>query len=257
MTSSHASHPTVRVGSMISEFAVPGIVPLSKRVGLDFSILDAEHGSFDLGTIATLAAIARGHSYDLYVRIPIITKAYIGPILDAGVAGIVTPMVETGEQARELVRLTRYAPLGERGISLTRAHSGYKVSNVSEYLEHANSHVKIYAQIESTAGLGNLSEIAATRGLSGLLLGPNDLLASLGTPGDYGNETLSSSIDAIASVCKQHGISSGIITAKEALLKRAVGAGMDLASVDSDLGYFITGAHSAIDGFRSMLGGTP
>lgn len=248
------THPvTLRIGSMISEFAVPGIIPLSRRAGLQFSIIDAEHGSFDLGTIATLAAVARGHSYELLVRVPVIDKAYVGPILDAGASGIVAPMVDTADQARELVRLTRYTPLGERGISLTRAHSGYHVANVAEYLADANSRVKIYPQIESATALSNLEEISRVPGLSGLFLGPNDLLASLGAPGDYTHPVLHKAIALIASACTERGLSSGIITSNQSLLLHAAHSGMNLASVDSDLGYFINGARKALADLNATL----
>lgn len=244
---------TVRLGSMISEFAVPGIIPVSKRAGLDFSILDAEHGAFDLGTIAMLAAVAKGHGYELYVRVPAVDKSVIGPILDAGAAGIVAPMIESAQQAAELVRLSRYTPIGERGISLTRAHSGYQVSDVAAYLAVANSQVKVYAQIESRSALENLTEIAAVPGLSGLILGPNDLLASLGTPGDYGNPELSRAIRSIAAVCARANLASGVITGRIPLLVEAIHAGMNIASIDSDLGYFIAGATRAVEELARAL----
>lgn len=238
--------PTDRVGLMISEFAVPGIVRIGVRIGYRFGILDSEHGAFDARDAAMLAAAAAGQPFDLYVRIPVIAKEQIGPLLDAGVDGVIAPMVNSAEEAAALVRWAKYPPVGARGISLTRAHSGYHVTDQSAYTAQANEAVKVYAQIETVEAVRNAARIAAVPGLSGLIIGPNDLLQSLGTPGDHDHPALAEAMATVASAAAEARIESGVISNHVELLAQGAAFGMTFLSMGSDVGHLIQGGVSAL-----------
>lgn len=243
----------VRVGTMISEFAHPNIIAINTRIGYQFAILDREHGAFDLSEVTGLAAASGPRDVDLYVRIPEVGKAHIGPVLDAGADGIIAPMVSTAAQARELVRLAKYPPIGERGISLTRAHSGYRVSSVVDYTEAANQRVRVYAQIETLEALAAVEEIAAVPGLDGLIVGPNDLLQSMGVPGQSDHPGLAEAMDVIAAAAAGVGIESGVISSHAGLLARGARAGMRFLSMDSDVGNLIRGGLSSLAALQAAL----
>src|SRR5690625_6386781 len=100
-----------------------------------------------------------------------------------GAADLVVPMFSTAERAEQVIHLAKYAPLGSRGVSVTRAHSGYHVDDLNQYLEEANRYTKIFVQLETVEAFENVREIAAVEGLTGLFVGPNDLLQDLGGPG--------------------------------------------------------------------------
>ncbi len=252
MTAARKDH---RVGVMISEFGVPNIVRISTRIGYAFGILDCEHGAFDLTEVSGLAAAAAGQPFELYVRIPVIGKEHVGRVLDAGADGIIAPMVSTPEAAAELVRLGKYPPIGERGISLTRAHSGYSVPDQQAYLAEANRRVRLYVQIETVEAVERVREIAAVPGLDGVIVGPNDLLQSLGEPGGYDSPALASAMRAVAEAAAEHGIESGVITPREQLLAQGAALGMTLLSMDSDVGNLIRGGLEALRRLDGALAG--
>ena len=113
------------VGMFLSEIAHPNLVRVMQAAGAEFVVVDCEHGYFDFSQVAAIAAVASGIGFPLIVRMPKLSREYVQKYLDAGVDGVWVPMLETREQAEELVRLAKYAPMGERGISTMRPHSNY------------------------------------------------------------------------------------------------------------------------------------
>ncbi|MDX1318641.1 MAG: HpcH/HpaI aldolase/citrate lyase family protein, partial [Oceanospirillum sp.] len=145
--------------------------------GFDWLLIDAEHAPNDLQTIlGQLQAIAPYPSHPI-VRPPWPDAVRIKQILDLGAQTILAPMVETGEQAAEVVSATRYPPQGIRGVgsALARA-SGF--NRMPQYLQTANDEICVLIQIETPKGVENLDDILATEGVDGVFIGPSDLSAS-------------------------------------------------------------------------------
>ncbi|MET4640192.1 aldolase/citrate lyase family protein [Mycetocola sp. 2940] len=236
----------IRVGTMISEFVNPSMPRILDAAGFEFAILDCEHGAFDMETVGAMANVASGTALDLWVRTPAISREYIGRYLDAGIVGIVAPMVDTVEQAEALVRMTKYPPLGSRGISVTRAHSGYVVDDLPAYLSSANERVQVYAQIETARAVDGVEAIAAVDGLDGLIVGPNDLLGDLGFAGQLDHPSLRSAVERVADAARSSGKRSGIITGDLDLITIAVERGADIVSVNSDVGYLLRAARNQL-----------
>ncbi len=237
---------TVRLGAMISEFANPSMPRILDAAGFEFGIVDCEHGTFDMETVGAMANVAAGMSFDLWVRTPAIRRDYVGRYLDAGVVGIVAPMVDTAAQAEALVAMARYPPRGRRGISVTRAHAGYVVDSLPDYLASANRRVRVYAQIETRAALEEVEAIAAVEGLTGVIIGPNDLLGDLGVPGDLSHPALLAAVERVVTAAAGIGKSAGIITGDRDLIDLAVSSGADVVSVNSDVGYLLRGARQQV-----------
>ncbi len=232
----------VRVGTMISEFTNPSMPRIFGAAGFEFAIVDCEHGSFDFESVGAMANVAAGTALELWVRTPAITREYIGRYLDAGAMAIVAPMVDTVEQAAALVQLTRYPPQGARGISVTRAHAGYAVDHLPTYLAAANGRIEVYAQIETQRAVDSAREIAGVDGLTGLIVGPNDLLSDLGFPGELGHPVLRDAVKSVVAAARAEGKRAGIITGDMALVDVAVAAGADIVSINSDVGYLLRAA---------------
>lgn len=237
----------VRVGTMISEFGHPAMPRVLAAAGFEFAIVDCEHGAFDTETVAAMSAVAAGAGCDLWVRTPSISRDYVGRYLDLGARGIVAPMIDSVAQAEQLVRATRYPPLGARGISVTRAHAGYRVDSLVDYLEAANVTTQVYAQIETRQALTEVERIAAVEGLTGLIVGPNDLLADLGYAGEYGHPELKAAITRIVSAAVEKGKSAGIITGERGLIDAALKTGANFVSVNSDVGFLLRGARNQLN----------
>lgn len=98
--------------------------------------------------------------------------------------GLVVPRIRLTEEVESAVQLTKYPPLGCRGISITRAHSDYAVGDWGEYMEMRNKRFLLFVQIETLSALDQLGSIAGVRGLDGMILGPGDLSVELGIPGE-------------------------------------------------------------------------
>lgn len=170
--------------------------------GFDWLFIDAEHGAFGAGDIlAVLQAVDRDLA--CIVRVPALDGGWIKRALDTGAHGIIVPQVETAADAAEAVRLSRYTPDGERGMGLARAHRygfGFR-----EYVENANAGIAVVVQAEHARAVENIDEIAATEGLDAVFLGPYDLSASLGHPGDITHPRVTEAIDHITRSCQAAG----------------------------------------------------
>lgn len=245
---------SIPVGTMISELSGPGIVRILRRIGYTFAIVDCEHGAFGFPDLAVMAAVSADSDFRLLVRVPMASREQIGRVLDLGADGIVVPMVEDAVQAAQVVRLAKYAPLGERGVSVTRAHSGYGVEDLAAYLGEANERVSVHLQLESPHAVARAEEIARVPGVTGLIVGPNDFLQSIGAPGRLDHPALDEAMVHVAGAAAAAGVESGVITSKPALLARGAELGMTLLSLDSELGHLLRGGASALASFEAARG---
>lgn len=239
------------VGTMVSEIGTPGMVRILRKAGFNFAVVDCEHGPFTFPDITAMAAVATEASFRLLVRVPAVTREHIGRVLDGGADGIVVPMVDDAETAREAVRFAKYQPTGDRGVSVTRAHSGYGVDNLSAYLESANDRVQVWVQIETREALERVDEIAATPGLTGLIVGPNDFLQAIGATGDLEHPELAEAIQRVASAAERAALRSGIISSNARLLQYSAACGMTFLVMDSELGHLLRGGKTALKSLRA------
>jgi 2-keto-3-deoxy-L-rhamnonate aldolase RhmA len=178
--------------------------------GFDWLFIDTEHGA--IGASA-LVSILQAVDRDLacVVRVPALEAGPIKRALDLGAAGIIVPQVETGEEAARAVRFARYAPDGERGMGLARAH-GYGFA-FSDYVARANDEIAVVIQVEHARAVENIDAIAAVAGLDAVFIGPYDLSASLGHPGAIGHPAVVAAIDRVTRCCRAAGMPLGIFGA--------------------------------------------
>jgi len=205
---------------MVTAFDNPQIAKIVKLCGFDWFVIDCEHGSFDYSKVANVLALAREIRIPAIVRIPEVRRGVILKYMEMGAAGLLLPNAETVEQAELLVRYAKYAPLGDRGVSLFRPHSGYeKVENAGEYMANTNQETVLMVQIESRKAVQNAGEILAVEGIDAAFVGPSDLSQSLGIPGQLGNPEFINAVDQVIAAAKQQGKYSGlhVMTNTEAL----------------------------------------
>lgn len=160
--------------------------------GLDFVLIDHEHGQSDIGdAIAQMRAI-KGHDCASIVRVPSHDPIYIKRILDAGVDGILVPNVGSGEEAREIVAACHYPPRGFRG-----AFGGMRAMDYGfnpGYYAAAADKLFIAVQVESAAAIDKIDEIAAVDGIDLIFIGPRDLSATLGKLNQFDDPVVKSEI---------------------------------------------------------------
>ena len=239
-------------GIMLSEFGNPNIVRIFQRAGNDFVIVDDEHGYFDYAQVSALVAVANGIGLPIIIRVPGVTREYITKVLDMGADGILVPMVNTAEQAKEIVRYAKYTPVGARGISTTRAHPNYGVSDLRAYLSAANQRVNVCIQIETREAVDHVGEIAAVEGIDSLFIGPNDLAGDCGLPGEVTSDEVLSAVAKVAEAAGRFGKPAGIITGNRRLIESCMKHGFTYYSVGSELVLLVKGAQSKQAELRKM-----
>ena len=171
------------LGTGLKEFASRGVPWIIEAAGFDYCAIDHEHGAFDMETIANMASWFQATNVSAIVRIHKSFAHLIPGILDQGIMGIQVSEVETAQEARAIVRLAKYPPIGNRGISGQGPHTGYKsygARHATEYAPWANENIIICPSIESLEGLENVEEIAAVEGIDMIAYGHSDLSAQLG-----------------------------------------------------------------------------
>ncbi len=220
--------------------------------GFDWLLIDAEHAPNDLQTIlGQLQAIAPYPSHPI-VRPPWPDAVRIKQILDLGAQTILAPMVETGEQAADVVSATRYPPQGIRGVgsALARA-SGF--NRMPEYLQTANDEICVLIQIETPKGVENLDDILATEGVDGVFIGPSDLSASMGYIGNPGHPEVQKVIEESIAKIVAAGKAPGILIADQALAQRYIELGALFVGVGTDTGLLMKSSNDLAAKFKANI----
>ena len=225
-----------RIGAFLSEIAAPNLMRVYKASGLDYVIIDCEHGYFNHSQVAALCAVANGIGLMALVRVPCVAREHIQKIFDLGADAILVPMTGTAEQIRQAVEMTKYFPEGKRGASTMRPHSEYNPGKLADYMKKANERTMVFAQIETDEGVRNAAEIAAVPGVSGLIVGPNDLSIDYGTPGASDTPEMEAAYRTVIAAAKAQGKPSGIITGSMKLIHHCQELGMQIFSCNSEVG---------------------
>lgn len=224
-----------QAGLMLSEIAFSNVPIIFKNSGLDFFILDCEHGAFDYSDISKIVTTAKLCGIKVIIRISDNSRKDIIKFMDMGATGLLLPMTNNPEDIKQVVKYAKYQPIGQRGISTMRAHTLYNPPKVTEYMPIANAHTEIYAQIETISGVENIAEILAVEGVHGCMVGPNDLSADYGCLGNPSALEILNAIKKVGAECKKQGKVGGIITANKSYIECAEESGLEMYSVGSEL----------------------
>ncbi|MDN7131440.1 4-hydroxy-2-oxoheptanedioate aldolase [Halomonas sp. MC140] len=222
---------------------------IAATAGFDWLLLDAEHVPNDLGSLlAQLQALAPYNSHPV-VRPPTGDTVLIKRYLDIGVQNLLIPMVETAEQAAELVAATRYPPHGERGVGHVLARAS-RWGQVKDYLARADDEICLMLQVESQQALDNLEAIAAVEGVDGVFIGPADLSASMGHLGNAGHPDVEAAISDAIHKIRAAGKAAGIVTVDEQAARGYLAAGCTFVGVGIDALLYANALRGLADRFK-------
>ena len=238
------------LGHMIMEFGTRGIAKIAESAGLDFVLLDMEHGGLGVGKVADLLAWFKATPIAPIVRVPATEYHFIARVMDAGAAGVMIPNVRTPEQARKVITALRYAPDGDRGLGLGCAHNDYVRPDPVEYMAEANRDNLFLCQIESTKALENIDAIASMHGVDALWVGHFDLTQSMGIVGQFDNPRFIEALRKVSDAARRHGKAAGIQPGNLGQAREWMALGYNLISYSADFGVYSAALKASIDGLR-------
>ncbi|CUH82256.1 aldolase/citrate lyase family protein [Tropicibacter naphthalenivorans] len=217
----------------------PSVAELAAGTGFDWLVIDAEHGPNGLRDVLGQLRAVGSQSHPV-VRPRDDNRAEIKQMLDIGAQTLLVPMIESGDQAREVVRSVSYPPVGVRGVgaALARASS---YNGIADYLQTANEQVCLLLQVESRAGLEALDDILNVEGVDGVFIGPADLAADMGFLGQPGAPEVQAAVNDALTRIRAAGKAAGILTSDRALAKGYAEMGVEFLAVGSDVGVLRAG----------------
>jgi len=205
--------------------------------GLDFIILDTEHGPANWETIHNHVRAAALTPMISVVRVAGINPHLIGMALDTGANGVQVPNIMNAAQASQAVKAARFYPMGERGVCRFVRAAGFGRGEKLAYFEAANEALLVL-QVEGVEGVQNIDAILAVPGFDVLFVGPYDLSQSVGRPGEVESPEVLSLIERIAKAAAAVGKTLGIFCDTPATLAHYQASGVPYLSYSVDVSIF-------------------
>lgn len=215
------------VAGLISPLASPALVQLAATAGFRTFIADGEHGNLEPKDLEPLVAVAEVNGIDLIVRTPGLDRSYIARSLDAGVAGIIVPH-GSPETARAAVEAARFPPGGARGVGPAYGNRFGLDLDAEAGMASADLSTTVIVQVEDVEAVRAATEIAATPGIDGLLIGPRDLAYSLNAYDDQDPGALESAIDTTIAAAREAGKWAALPATSEDAARAAARRGAQL-----------------------------
>jgi 4-hydroxy-2-oxoheptanedioate aldolase len=200
--------------------------------GFDSLVVDMQHGVVDYQVAVTmLQAISTTPTVPM-ARVPWNDPARLMKILDAGVYGVICPMINTREEAETLVRHCKYPPRGHRSWGPVRA----SIYAGADYGDHANDDIVVMPMIETAEAMKNLDDILSVPGVDAVYVGPSDLSLALGCKPrlDQTDAPVVEAQQKIVEACKKHGVVAGIHNNTSAYALKMIAAGYQFVTLASD-----------------------
>ncbi|HEX5092603.1 MAG TPA: HpcH/HpaI aldolase/citrate lyase family protein [Burkholderiales bacterium] len=216
--------------------------------GYDWILLDLEHSPNDLESLLTQLQAAAPYATTPIVRVPWNDMVTIKRVLDTGAQSLLIPYVQNAEEAKAAVANTRYPPAGVRGVAGTTRATRF--GRVKDYARRAHEEICVLVQVETKPALDALESICAVEGVDGVFIGPADLHASLGHPGETANPAILPLIEDAMRRIRKAGKAPGYLSPVEADAKRMLAAGAQFVAVGADVGLLARGAESLLARFK-------
>ena len=176
--------------------------------GVDYVCIDQQHGLVDYSDMVSMLRAIEGRKTVPLTRVSANEAWLIGKALDAGIQGVVVPMVSTRAQAEAAVAACRYAPKGVRSFGPVRASMVLDSRDVAVM----GDSMLCFVMVETREGVENVDAIASTPGVDGIYVGPADLALGLGLLPNLDKEEPEhiAAVERILAACNEHHIIAGI-----------------------------------------------
>ena len=244
-------------GSALGSFfavSTPQILEDLGSTGLDFVIIDCEHGSYDTMPMSDMIQAACASGLVPVVRIADLTHGAMQRALDNGAEGIIIPCLRTLEEFRRVAELGKFPPLGNRGFIKGRGsrfgNADWALGSLESYMENSNEHVLLLPQCETEEALEHIEEIVQIPGIDGIFIGPFDLSIGMGIPAQFDAPAFTAALDRILKACKNAGKLCMTFTTSPKQAKESLAQGFDAVANDLDSVVFARAYKDMVDSIR-------
>ena len=244
---------TVSLGAWV-QIGHAAVGEVFARAGFDWVCVDLEHGAIGIEAMTDIFRGLSGYDCAPVARVPANDPVWIRRSLDAGAAGIIVPMVKSGEEAEAVVRAAMLPPRGERGFGFGRAN-GHGV-DFHAYVETANDDIAVIVQIEHKDAIRNLDDILSVDGVDAAFIGPYDLSGSMGVPGRLDHPDVVAALQTFLAACAKHHVPPGahIVHPDSEAVCKAVNDGYRMLALGLDTLLLHEASVAALDAARKCTG---
>jgi 4-hydroxy-2-oxoheptanedioate aldolase len=228
------------------------VFELASLMGFDGIWLDLEHHAHSLETAQSLMRAARVGSSDVIARPAKGEFMRMGRLLEAGAQGIMYPRCDSAAEAREVVKWSKFPPIGKRGCDGGNADMPYLSMPLDLYLEEANRQTFVVIQIEDQSGVDDVEEIAAVEGVDVIFLGPGDFSSLSGFPGQLDHPLILEATRKIASAARLAGKHWGMPVATPSQARTAMALGARFIASGADIATLKKGFESLQHDFSEL-----
>ena len=233
-----------------------GAMEALSRAGLDYVIIDTEHGCLSAESAADMIVAAENGGLLPFVRIGDTRRPYVLRMLDVGARGLIVPNIRSADEVRQLVEYAKFPPLGSRGYCPTRT-TGWGADEWSKevfgYMDACNRRCKLIPQCETREALEQIEQIAALPGVDGIFIGPCDLSIALGIPLQFDSPILLAACERVLKACRDNGIEAYIFAGNMADAVKWAKKGFDSVTYSLDASVLIGAYRELADSFRAQL----
>lgn len=240
------------IGSWLS-FGYTPVCEMMAKAGFDWLVVDMEHTAIDVWQAQQLIQVI-----DLAGCVPLVRVGANDPLIikramDSGAHGVIVPMVNTAEEARQAVAAVRYPPCGTRGVGLGRAQDyGMGFQSYKDWVQQESI---VIVQIEHIRAVENIEAILAVDGVDGFIVGPYDLSGSLGHPGDFDHPTVIAALSKVQQTMRERNAVGGyhVVHSNHQELKERIAQGYKFVAYGDDMVFLAEKIRDESDIVRQVI----
>mgnify|MGYP000495307562 CR=1 FL=1 len=244
---------TPTFGSWLQIGPYPALAEILANAGYDWLGVDCEHSEIDVEGFTALARGMYGRGALPLARVRENDTLAIRQMLDAGAQGIIVPLVNSAEEAKEAVAAAKYPPQGVRGFCFSRMNEyGTKFD---EYAANANDNIAVVVMIESKQAVENIDEILAVDGVDGVFIGPYDMSGSYGLIGQTSHPIIKEACAEVVAACQRHGKAAGLHLVKPDVdsIAKTIADGFTFIALGVDMVFLQQAAGAALTTARKTV----
>lgn len=228
----------------------PAVLEIAGLAGFDFAIIDTEHGELSSDRAVDMVRAAKLSGVSPVVRVYANQPELIAKALDIGAEGVQIPQICSKVEAEAAVKAAKFSPEGARGCNRYVRAAGYSSADKFSFFGNANKETAVILQVEGKEGIDNLAEILIVPGIDILFIGPYDLSASLGIPGQVDHPMLVEEMKKTMNLANKMGVAIGFFVDDVEAAVKWKKAGINYISFAADVGLLYRAFQQTVKAFK-------